>query len=102
VDATPNSNGNSMAEEPINSGAGGSDHPRLPHNGLTMEVNQVQKQPPTAYENRLGDAIEDAFRNGVRELPDLVAALNASGVPAPDGSPWNVDTFQATMASLNA
>jgi hypothetical protein len=98
----PNSNGNSMAQEPINSGAGGSDHPRLPHNGLYMEVNQVQKQPPSDYENRLADAIEAAFKNGAHELPALVTALNASGVAAPDGSPWNVDTFAAVMASLNA
>jgi hypothetical protein len=86
----------------INSGAGGGDHPRLPHNGLSMEVHQVQKQPPTAYENRLGDAIEDAFRNGIREMPALVADLNAKGVPDPKGAPWKVETFESTLAALNA
>lgn len=91
-----------MAQEPINSGAGGSDHPRLPHNGLTMEVNQVQKRPPTEYENRLADAIEAAFRNGAHELPRLVAALNEAGMPDPDGNPWNPETFEAIMARLNA
>ncbi len=86
----------------INSGAGGSDHPRLPHNGLFMEVHQVQKQPPSEYENRLGDSIEDAFRNGIREMPDLVAALNAKGVPDPKGGAWTVETFESTLATLNA
>lgn len=88
------------AAETTSSGAGGDDHPRLPHNGLFLEEWQSRTREPTPYETRLGDALEDAFRNGVHALPALVEALNRDGVPAPDGGPWTEEGFVAAMREL--
>lgn len=82
------------------SGAGGSHHPRLPPNGLSLEQNQMRTAPPTAYETRLGDALEAAFAAGHHALPALVSALNADGVTDPDGAAWTEASFQTVMAQL--
>ena len=84
----------------VPSGAGGSHHTRLPHNGLNLEANQSRPAPPTAYEIRLGDALEAAFAAGHHELPALVGALNAEGVTDPDGATWTEASFQTVMARL--
>lgn len=95
--ANPDAN---AGAETVSSGAGGGDHPRLPHNGLYLEEWQSRTRDPTPYEARLGDALEDAFRNGVHDLPALVETLNRDGVPAPDGGPWTEDGFVAAMREL--
>ena len=84
----------------VNSGAGGGDHPRLPHNGLFLKEWQSRTREPTPYETRLGDALEDAFRKGIHDLPKLVETLNNDGVPAPDGAPWTEEGFVAAMREL--
>lgn len=84
----------------VPSGAGGSHHARLPHNGLSIEPVQSRTRPPSAYENRLGDALETAFAEGHHALPALVAALNAQGVTDPDGAAWTEKSFEAAMAAL--
>lgn len=88
------------ASETVNSGAGGGDHPRLPPNGLFLEEWQSRTREPTDYEQRLGDALEEAFRNGIHDLPDLVQTLNRDGVLAPDGAAWTEDGFVAAMRDL--
>jgi len=85
---------------PVGSGAGGSDHPRLPPNGLYLDPVQSRNQPPTAYEQALGDVLEDAFRHGIHELPALVEALNATNVKTPDGAAWTEASFQTVIAAL--
>jgi len=84
----------------IPSGAGGSHHPRLPLNGLSLDQNQTRTAAPTAYENRLGDALEAAFAAGHHELPALIKALNAEGVTDPEGVAWTEASFQMVMAQL--
>ena len=63
---------------------------------------QTRAAPPTPYENRLGDALVECFGEGVTELPDLVARLNAKGVLSPDGAPWTEESFTREMERLGA
>ena len=88
------------AEAPVSSGAGGGDHPRLPHNGLSIEPWQFRKAAPTGYEDRLSGALEAAFAEGIHELPTLVAALNDAELHTPDGEIWTADNFPPAMQQL--
>ena len=84
----------------IDSGAGGGDHPRLPHNGLYMEQWQAGDGKAGLYELSLGDTLEDIFGGGVHDLPGVVAALNDKGMVTPDGDPWTEENFPAVMEKL--
>lgn len=66
------------------------------------EVHQTRTHPPTEYENRLGDALEEAFSEKAWELPQLVERLNALGVSDPQGAPWTEESFPRVMASIAA
>lgn len=87
-------------DAPVNSGAGGGDHPRLPPNGLYLNPWQSRTAEPTAYETALGDALEDAFGSGIQDLPGIVAALNARGLRTPEGAVWTEHNFPETMNGL--
>lgn len=87
---------------PVNSGAGGGDHPRLPHNGLYMEQFQARTGEPTSYEMTLGSALEEIFGQGLHDLPAIVAALNAQGLKTPDGEAWTEENFADSMERLGA
>jgi hypothetical protein len=63
---------------------------------------QARRRAPTDYENRLGDALEAAFADGVHDLARLVARLNAKGVKAPDGGDWTEARFERAMKELGA
>lgn len=67
---------------------------------LYLKPIQSRSAEPTDYENRLADALEAAFGAGIRELPALIARLNADGVRAPDGTAWTEASFQAEMERL--
>ena len=84
----------------INSGAGGGDHPRLPHNGLYLEQWQAGDGNPSLYEQSLGDALEDIFGHGIHDLAGVVAALNDKGLAAPDGDTWTEESFASVMEQL--
>ena len=62
---------------------------------------QHRAEPPTQFENRLGDALEQIFAKGVDQLPDVVRELNAL-TPDRDGKPWTEESFQAEMRRLGA
>ena len=85
---------------PVSSGAGGGDHPRLPHNGLSIEPWQFRKMPPTDYEDRLSGALEAAFADGIHDLPALATALNEAGLQTPDGEAWTAANFPAALRRL--
>ena len=63
---------------------------------------QARRREPTDYENRLGDALEAAFADGVHDLPALVARLNADGIATPDGAAWTEVGFERAMKELGA
>lgn len=84
----------------VNSGAGGGDHARLPHNGLYMEQWQAGTGNSTPYETALGTALEEVFSAGIYDLPGIVAALNRMGVTTPDGEGWTEEGYAAVMEKL--
>jgi hypothetical protein len=71
-------------------------------NKLYNETHQTRNNEPTAHESLLGDSIERAYAQGIHDLEALVNYLNQSGPPAPNGEPWNGETFKKEMARLGA
>jgi len=65
-----------------------------------LNPHQSRTHEATADELALAAAIELAFTDGATELEELVAAVNAQGVPAPDGTAWTVESFSAEMRRL--
>lgn len=63
---------------------------------------QTRAAPPTEYENRLGDALEQVFESGATELADIAARLNDLGCLAPDNEPWTAERFATAMQALAA
>lgn len=84
----------------IDSGAGGGDHARLPHNGLYMEQWQAGTGNATPYEAALGNALEEVFSAGIHDLAGIVSALNRMGVQTPDGEPWTEQGYAEIMETL--
>lgn len=69
---------------------------------LYMEPAQARTAEPTEYENKLGDALEAAFAEGIVELEPLVARLNEMGVRAPSGDAWTPSLFETEIKRLGA
>jgi hypothetical protein len=67
-----------------------------------LNPHQSRTRPPTDWEMSLADALEFAFGKGHYELPDLIAALNASRVRPREGGQWTVENFTALMRELGA
>ena len=67
-----------------------------------LNPNQHRLNPPTQYENLLGDAIEAAFRQGIVTLPEMVRSLNEQFVPSPGGQAWTEELFTTEMRRLGA
>jgi hypothetical protein len=65
-------------------------------------VWQTRSEPPTEYENQLGDAMENVFDSGAEELPEIVAKLNELGSRTPDRKLWTEENFQVEMKRLGA
>ena len=86
--------------QPVNSGAGGGDHPRLPHNGLYMEQWQAGSGDSVAYETDLGDALEEIFSKNIHDVAGIVVALNDKGLKTPQGEVWTEENFPVMMAEL--
>ena len=63
-------------------------------------VWQTRAAPPTEFESRLGDLLEQAFAAGIEELSPLVAKLNELGGRTPDGAAWTEASFQAYMRNF--
>lgn len=71
------------------------------------EVHQARRRAPSAFENRLADALEVAFgailtERDAWELPRLVERLNSLGSTDPDGAPWTEESFQHEIALIAA
>jgi hypothetical protein len=65
-------------------------------------VWQTRASAPTAFENRLGDALERIFADGATELAEIVAKLNASDVRAPEGAAWTEASLAELLGRLGA
>jgi hypothetical protein len=55
---------------------------------------------PTAFEHRIGDALEQIFAKGIDDLRAVVHELNSAAVPDREGKPWTEESFQAEMQRL--
>lgn len=76
---------------------------RIEHPGQGANlVWQTRSSPPTAHENALGDALEQAFAGGAQTLTELVTGLNAHGSRDAQGQAWSEASFEAEMARLGA
>ena len=63
---------------------------------------QNRAEPPSEFDNELGDALEAIFASGIEELPRLIEELNKRGSRDRAGRPWNEESFQAEMQRLGA
>jgi thymidylate synthase len=63
---------------------------------------QHRAEPPSEFENRLGDALEQIFGSGIDQLSQVVDELNKSGNRDRAGKPWTEESFQAEMKRLGA
>ena len=63
---------------------------------------QNRADPPTEFENGLGDALEQIFAKGIDQLADVIKELNQAGLRDRDGKPWTEASFQAEMKRLGA
>lgn len=97
-----NTGDNAQGDTPVNSGAGGGNHPRLPHNGLYMEQWQAGSGRSSPYEQALGDALEEIFGTGVHEIDGIIAELNSRGLETPDGGSWTAENFPVIMKQLGS
>ena len=57
-------------------------------------VWQTREAPPTDFENRVGDALEQVFDAGIEALPALIAKLAELGCKDPQGRPWTEQSLQ--------
>jgi hypothetical protein len=67
-----------------------------------LSPHQSRTREPTEWEMSLADALESAFSKGSRDLPSLVAALNASRIRPLGGGHWTEAGFSALMQELGA
>jgi len=63
---------------------------------------QTRMAEPTAYENALGDALEEVFESGALTVDAVVDGLNQRQFRTADGREWTVPYFEAEMARLGA
>jgi hypothetical protein len=63
---------------------------------------QNRAEPPSPFEDRVGDALEAIFAKGIDELSAVVRELNNAAVPDRDGNAWTEESFQAEMKRLGA
>lgn len=54
----------------------------------------------TSYEHALADELEAIYDQDIHDLPELVAALNETGVRPADGADWTTESFTAEIARL--
>jgi len=97
----PQGGSNERADLPA-SARGDIDAPGRAVGGGDNIVWQTRDHAPTAYENRLGDAIEAAFEAGADSALAMAEHLNRQGLLAPDGAPWSAASFEAAMHELGA
>lgn len=62
---------------------------------------QTRAAPPSAAEEALADALEAIFAEGIGELPEVVARLNAVGLAPPVGATqWTEESFCTELRRL--
>ncbi|MBY4732928.1 hypothetical protein K6V90_20535 [Cupriavidus pauculus] len=88
-------------ERPAPNNVAGKGHIEKPGQVANI-VWQTRAAEPTAYENKLGDALEAAFEAGAKSPEDIVRAFNRVGLLTADGQLWTEQGFLAEMRRLGA
>ena len=65
-------------------------------------VHQTRGTPPTDYENKLGQALEEIYSENIKELVDVVRRLNEMGIQTLKGETWTEEEFRLEMRRLGA
>ena len=55
---------------------------------------QTRAAPPTDFENRVGDALEQAFAQGAESLQEVLAAFAKIDLKDERGQPWTEASLQ--------
>jgi hypothetical protein len=88
----------SSAANPADANKGGPE--AIEHPSHTRNIPwQTRPGVLTDFEDTLADTLMAMFREGVEDLPAIVAQLNAKGPRHPDGS-WNEANYQSLMHEL--
>lgn len=61
---------------------------------------QTRDKEPDAYENALGDALEDAFKQKIHDLDGIVEVLKARKVPTNGAAAWSKELLTKELARL--
>ncbi|WP_341702261.1 recombinase-like helix-turn-helix domain-containing protein [Ferrovibrio sp.] len=85
------------AAEPNKGGSENIERPQAVEN----IIHQTRPAELTPFEDSLADTLQTMFRDGVQELPEIVARLNQSGLRHPEGN-WTEANYQTLMARLGA
>lgn len=72
---------------------------KTPHVGYN-EMFQTRTNEPNVYENALGDALEDAFKQKIHDLDGIVAVLKEKNVPTNGASSWSTELLTKELARL--
>lgn len=72
---------------------------KAPHIGYN-ETFQTRSKEPDAYENALGDALEEAFKQKIHDLDGIVAVLKERKVPTNGGAAWSTELLTKELARL--
>lgn len=70
-----------------------------PHVGYN-ETFQYRNREPDAYENMVGDALEDAFKRKIHDLDGIVTVLRERDVPVAGGGEWSAELLAKELARL--
>jgi len=70
-----------------------------PGEGVNV-VWQTRSASPTAFENALGDALEQVFEAGATTPEAVAAGLNERGFRDAGGASWTPASFEACMREL--
>ena|SRR5258708_23627814 len=70
------------------------------YDSVTNLAWQTRPTVPSAYEDKLADALMAAFDDGAADLAGAVARLNAMRVRAADGSAWTEAALAAELKRL--
>lgn len=65
-------------------------------------ANQTAGRALEEFESRFADALMSIYAEGVVELPDLVARLNANASTDSSGAPWSESSLRQQLAQSAA
>ena len=88
-------------QTPAPNNVAGKGHIEVPGQASNI-VWQNRAAPPTAYENALGDALEQVFEAGAISIEQVVEGLNGQGFRMSDGGTWTVERFEHEMSRLGS